>query len=309
MHVDHHELWIHPSSARTSCGGATTAASIASTNGGTGSWTFMPGLPITQFYACTAMRRPRRGVRRHAGQRHEAHAHAGPRHDWEEHLRRRRLLHARRSDELERDLRRVAVRRPGEVHERRRQFLQRHVAASAASDRKNWSHPVVMDPSSPQALYYGDAPVCRSTNSAASLERASPDLSDGAPGTNASVRHDHHDRRRALQSARDLRGHRRRNVWVTTNGGDNWTKIDGDAARAMGHARRGAIRPTRRSPTRRFPGYREDDPLAHVFRTTDLGATWTDISRRSSRRSRVTPSSSIPSRHRGSSWRPMSGCS
>jgi hypothetical protein len=67
------------------------------------------------------------------------------------------------------------------------------------------------------------------------------------------------------------------NVWVTTNGGTSWTDINQGLpnrwiTRVAADPNDAAIAYVTLS------GYRIDSPLPHVFRTTNYGSTWTDIS-------------------------------
>ena len=66
-------------------------------------------------------------------------------------------------------------------------------------------------------------------------------------------------------------------VWVTQNAGATYTPID--AALPDLWVTRVAVDPGNDAIAyATFSGFRIDQPLAHVFRTTDHGATWTDIS-------------------------------
>ena len=93
------------------------------------------------------------------------------------------------------------------------------------------------------------------------------------------VRHHHHDRRRAAPTPRPSTS-----APTTAASGSpatpaaTWTEITRRAADPLDHP--GRRRPHRRQPRlrRRSPGYRNGDPAAHVFRTTNGGTTWADIS-------------------------------
>lgn len=67
------------------------------------------------------------------------------------------------------------------------------------------------------------------------------------------------------------------NVWVTTNGGANWIDIKAGLPNRW-------ITRVRFDPTDHniayvtLSGYRIDSPLPHIFRTTNLGGSWQDIS-------------------------------
>jgi hypothetical protein len=67
------------------------------------------------------------------------------------------------------------------------------------------------------------------------------------------------------------------NVWVTTNGGSSWNKVSVSLPNRW-------ITRVRFDPADAhvayvtLSGYRTDSKLPHVFRTTDLGTSWQDIS-------------------------------
>jgi len=138
----------------------------------------------------------------------------------------------------------------------------------------NWSTPVIMDPNNNQVLYYGAEQVFRSTNGSSSWTVISPDLTPisyarlgtittiAVAPTNSNV----------IWAGTDD-GH----VWVTTDYGTNW--ID----RTTGLPNRWVTR-VLADPTDEniayvtFSGLKWYDPQPHVFRTTNQGQNWNDIS-------------------------------
>ncbi len=152
----------------------------------------------------------------------------------------------------------------------------------SGSDRKNWSTPVVIDPSSAgkaqTTLYYGANRLYRSTNSASSWTAISGDLTNGNPGTNGVTFGTITTIAVApSDSATVYIGTDDGNVWVTTDHGGTYTPISSGLpvrwiSRVAVDRSNGAIAYVTLS------GLRDDDPLAHVFRTTNHGGTWSDIS-------------------------------
>jgi hypothetical protein len=118
---------------------------------------------------------------------------------------------------------------------------------------------------------------CKSVNRAVSWTAISPDLTNGAVpgfpsyGTITTIDVAKTDSNTIIVGTDDA------NVWVTTNGGASWTRVN------TGLPNRWVTR-VRFDPTDHnvayvtFSGYRVDSRLPHIFRTTNLGATWTDIS-------------------------------
>jgi photosystem II stability/assembly factor-like uncharacterized protein len=142
------------------------------------------------------------------------------------------------------------------------------------NDRRNWSTPVVLDPSDPQTMYYGTYRVYRSTNGSDSWSAISPDLTNGDQGSgfgtvttiavapsNPSV---------VYVGTDDS------NVWVTLNGGLGWTNVSASLPNRW--VTRVAVDPTDHEIAyATFSGRRWDEQIGHVYRTADAGASWTDI--------------------------------
>jgi len=145
------------------------------------------------------------------------------------------------------------------------------------SDRRNWSTPVVMDPSDPQTLYYGTYRVYQTTNGADSWSAMSGDLTGGEGsggltyGTITTIDPSPADPDYVYVGTDDAR------VWVTTNGGGNWTRIDGGLPERW--VTRVAGDPfSAQTAYVTLSGYRNDEFLPHVFRTTNAGMSWVDVS-------------------------------
>jgi len=150
-------------------------------------------------------------------------------------------------------------------------------ATSGFTGRTNWSTPIIIDPNNPLVLYTGSHMVHKSVNRAVSWTAISPDLTNGAVpgfpsyGTITTIDVAKTDSNTIIVGTDDA------NVWVTTNGGASWTRVN------TGLPNRWVTR-VRFDPTDHnvayvtFSGYRVDSRLPHIFRTTNLGATWTDIS-------------------------------
>ncbi len=147
----------------------------------------------------------------------------------------------------------------------------------SSGDRKNWSTPIIIDPNDPQVLYTGTQRLYKSTNRAASWTAISPDLTDGpVPGFTAyatitTIDAAPSDPNSVIVGTDDA------NVWITNNGGGNWTNV------SVGLPNRWITR-VRFDPTNAdiayvtCSGYRIDSYLPHVFRTTNRGTNWQDIS-------------------------------
>ncbi len=150
-------------------------------------------------------------------------------------------------------------------------------ATTGLSGRMNWSMPVILDPVNPATLYCGTDKVFRSTNHAGSWSAISPDLTDGPGGGN--VTYGTITTLAVAPTDTDIiwAGTDDGNVHVTTNGGGNWTRVDAPLPERW--ITRVAADPVDANVAYvTVSGFRWDEPLPHVFRTTNCGAHWSDIS-------------------------------
>lgn len=139
----------------------------------------------------------------------------------------------------------------------------------------NWSTPVVMDPNNSQVLYYGTDRIYRTTNGAGIWSSISDDLTDGIPGTNLgtittiAVAPGNSD---VIYAGTDDS-----HVWVTTNLGVEWTDISDQLPTRW--VTRVVVDPIDETIVYvTFSGLKWRDPQPHIFRSTDMGTSWNDIS-------------------------------
>ena len=151
-------------------------------------------------------------------------------------------------------------------------------AKPASGDRYNWKTPYVLDPNDPKIVYLGSHRVYKSTNHAASWSRISNDLTNGNQppwnyGTITTLAVS------PVNSHIIYAGTDDGNVWVNPEGSglNNWVKIsDNLPVRWVSCVVADPLDENTAYVT--FTGIRYYDYLPHVFKTTDLGANWTDIS-------------------------------
>jgi hypothetical protein len=147
----------------------------------------------------------------------------------------------------------------------------------SGSDRTNWHAPFVMDPGNHLVLYFGTNKCYKTTNGAASWTAISGDLTDGPGGGSLTFGTLTTIAVSATAPNTIYTGSDDGNVYVTTDGGGNWTEID--AGLPVRWVTRVAVDPGDDAVAYvTFSGYKEDDFLPHVFRTTNHGGSWTDIS-------------------------------
>jgi hypothetical protein len=137
----------------------------------------------------------------------------------------------------------------------------------------NWMTPYVMDKNTPLTLYCGTYKIHRTTNGMQNWTVISPDLTNGHVqnlGTITTVDVSKSNPNVIYCGTDDA------NVWVTTNGGANWTKIN------AGLPYRWVTRVTIHSDSANIcyvtlSGYKVDSTGSHIFRTTNYGSSWTSI--------------------------------
>jgi hypothetical protein len=278
LHADHHAQWFLPANPSTILKG-TDGGLYRSTNNGA-AWTHFNNLPISQFYTVEA--HPSEPLKIYGGLQDNGvkRTPTGQLTDW--------------ADVIGGDGFEVHVDpRSTQVIYAESQFgaLRRSTnggtsfssATSGLSGRLGWKTPVAIDPASigtgtTTTLYVGSNLLFRSTNSAASWTAISGDLTNGNPGTGGVVFGTITTIAVAPSNKNTIYiGTDDGNVWVTQNAGTSYTRLDASLPDLW--VTRVAVDPANDAIAyATFSGFRVDQPLPHVFRTTDHGATWSDIS-------------------------------
>jgi hypothetical protein len=132
-----------------------------------------------------------------------------------------------------------------------------------------------MDPNDNNTLYYGTDRVYQTTNGATSWTAISPDLTDGIPGTRLGTVSTIGVS--PVNSNVIWAGTDDSHVWYTINGGINWTNVSA----SLPYRWVTRVIPDPQNETSAyvtFSGLKWQDPQPHIFKTTDLGQNWTDIS-------------------------------
>ena len=137
----------------------------------------------------------------------------------------------------------------------------------------NWMTPFVMDKNTPLTLYCGTYRIHRTTNGMQSWTPISLDLTNGHIinlGTITTVDVSKSNPNVIYCGTDDA------NVWVTNNGGTDWTKIINGLPNRW--VTRVAIHPDSANVCYvTLSGYKIDSNGAHIFRTSNFGNTWVSI--------------------------------
>ncbi|HRX96053.1 MAG TPA: T9SS type A sorting domain-containing protein [Bacteroidales bacterium] len=149
-----------------------------------------------------------------------------------------------------------------------------YIAWSWSDDRVNWSAPLAMDPENPQVLYFGTYRVWKSTNGGNSWNDVSGDITKGVDQyfhTIATIHVSPVNNNIVVAGTGDGLIH------VSENAGLSWTNItNGIPDRWVTRVLCDPVDENTIYAT--VSGFRWDEYIPHVLKSTDLGQSWTDIS-------------------------------
>ncbi|MEZ5083290.1 MAG: T9SS type A sorting domain-containing protein [Bacteroidales bacterium] len=141
-------------------------------------------------------------------------------------------------------------------------------------ERVNWSAPLAMDPENPNILYFGTYRVWKSVNGGNSWTNISEDLTQGIDQyfytlTTLAVS--------TVNTDIVVAGSGDGMVHVSTNAGGTWIDVtNGLPNRWITNVACDPVDENTIYAT--ISGFRWDEPLAHVYKSTDLGQSWESIS-------------------------------
>lgn len=144
------------------------------------------------------------------------------------------------------------------------------------SEPKNWNTPVVFNPQNSASLYYGSNRVYKSINRAVSWKSISPPLADPhfgnvTFGTVTTIAVAPSDSNYIYAGTDDG------NIWVTKDEGTTWKQIS--TSLPLRWVTRITVDPFIKDIAYvTLSGYRQDEYLSHIFKTSDAGDSWQDIS-------------------------------
>ena len=144
------------------------------------------------------------------------------------------------------------------------------------SDRFNWRSPLELNPLNPKTIYFGGSKIYRSNNYGNTMTTISSDLSNGSQGTGLTFGTVFTIHNAPADTNYIYVGTDDANVWKSDDYGATWDKItdglpyrycmsietDPEDAETVYVA---------------FSGFRWAESIAHVYKSTDAGETWTPI--------------------------------
>jgi len=272
-HVDHHALYINPDNPDMIYDGCDGGVNISSNQGN--SWTNLFDMPNTQFYAITIdYNNPERlygGTQDNGSMR----TLTGGTDDWQ------RILGGDGFYCV------VDYTDPNIIYaEYQWGYLYKSTdggyewdwalgSMDYYADRHNWCTPVVMDPIEHNTLYYGSNRLYRTTNGGFSWNDISGDLTNGPGAGNLTYGTITTIDVAPSNNSYIYVGTDDGNVWKTSNGGSSWNKISALLPNKwVTRVTADPYNPDKVYVT--FSGYRESDPIPHIYQTDD-GIVWNDI--------------------------------
>ncbi len=148
-----------------------------------------------------------------------------------------------------------------------------YISGPMSGDRVNWSAPLAMHPLNPSILYFGTYRVWKSTNKGDSWLAVSNDLTAGINQyfytiTTIAVS--------TINPSIVIAGTGDGKVHISTNDGQTWQDISAGLPNRW--ITKVATDPFNvQTIYATISGFRWDEPLPHVFKSINLGITWTDI--------------------------------
>lgn len=143
-------------------------------------------------------------------------------------------------------------------------------------ERNNWDTPITFDPSETETIFYGTNKIYRSKDGAETWDRISPDLSNGPGpstrpfGTTTTIDVSAVDNEIIYAGLDDG------NVWITENGGTDWTKIS-DNLPVRWVTKVYADRDNDKKVYVTLSGYAYGEDNGNIYVSEDRGQSWTAI--------------------------------
>ena len=271
QHPDQHALWINPSSPNSIIVG--NDGGIFKTATGNAPWTKSYDLPITQFYASNIdYLQPERKI---GGSQDNGSkiTFTGGLDDWE-------VIYGGDGFTAHIDYTNsniiYCISQNGGLGRSTNNGNSFQSITNGLSGRFNWSTPYILDIQNPAILYVGSHMLFRSTNRGSSWTAISGDLTRGQNGRlgtitciTSAVLPD--DQRVIYTGTDDAK------ISVTTNSGVNWTDVTGSLPQRYITD----VNCDRRNPGVAYvtlSGFNIDERNTHIFRTTNYGVNWINIS-------------------------------
>lgn len=258
LHADYHALYIHPANVNLMIVGNDGGVFI-STNGG-GSWTHRP-FPITQFYTSEIDFQNPTNFYGGAQDNGTWRTLTGNTDDWE-------MIYG--GDGF------VTLVNPNDNNLWYAEYQYGNMygtngASAPSSLQFNWNTPYIFDPNDPDIMYFGGEKLFKSTNGGLSWNQISFGQGSVITGSISTIAASPLDANTIITGTDDG------NVWFTSTGGLNWAKVSDNLPKRW-VTRVVADLWDKNTAYVCLSGFRHDEDMAHIYKTTDQGQNWTDVS-------------------------------
>ncbi len=274
VHVDQHAVAINPENNEKVYLG-NDGGFYSSQNGGN-TWYWSESLPITQFYSCDLDEQVPERIYGGAQDNGTNRTMTGSTNDWEsiyggDGL--RVLVDPSNNNYIYAQYQYGGLGRSTDGGE---SFTPADNGING-QNRFNWNSPIVFNPQNPDILYFGSNKLYKSTDRAQSWSAISPDLTDGQGSGNIVYNTLTSISVSPIDDQYIYTGSDDGNVWFTDDGGFVWSNISGGLPKRW-------ISSVAADPFDKavvyvsLSGYRRDDYIPHLLRSSNNGSTWVDIS-------------------------------
>lgn len=279
VHVDYHPIWIDPANPQRMIVGNDGGLDVSYDRGKT--WFGLDGQPVGQFYAITLDNAKPYNI--YGGLQDNGSLKGSSKTRWQLGERWQFIgggdgmyvqVDPRNDDTTYAGFQFGFYRRSGKDG---RQEVRPRDTLKEPALRYNWMTPIQLSPHSGEILYFGANTLMRSMDRGETWTAISDDLSrseqrgDVPFGTISTLAES--PKIFGLIWAGTDDGH----VHLTEDGGHTWREVSAGLPRDRWVSRVAASRWHRDTAYVSLNGYRDDDPTPYLFRTEDLGATWSDL--------------------------------
>ena len=270
IHVDYHSMIIDPNTGRVLAGN--DGGLYISSNYGN-SWGHINNIPLTQFYAIEVDYQMPQRIYGGTQDNNTIRTLTGALDDWHAILGGDgfyTLVHPENSNIIYAEYQWGYLYRSTNGGD-----WMDYIGYNWEEERTNWSSPLVMDMTDPSTLYFGTYRIWKTENGGDNWLPISGDLTEGDDGSSyhtiTTLAVSPHYNEFILAGTDD--GH----VHLTINGGNSWQDISG--AIPVRWITRVSFDPHDDATIyATLSGFRWDEPLPHVFMSSDLGESWQSIS-------------------------------
>lgn len=273
VHVDQHALYIHPQNPDFLLLGNDGGVNWSRDQGET--WTHSKALPITQFYTCAVSQQLESRIYGGSQDNGILGTKTGEVNDWQV------LIDGDGFKVLvdPTDFNKVyGAYQYGSLYTSNDGGFSFREAIRGISwqDRKNWNAPVEFHPNNPSRMYFGANKIYLSENAGKGWRAISPDLSKKSIKKSNDLIYGTITAIAPTNSALIYAGTDDGNIWLSSDNGLHWKEISEELPdRWVTHI---AVNPNDAEVTYvSLSGYRAGDVAAHIYKTTNSGATWQNI--------------------------------